>query len=76
MMFESVLHNARSIKIRDDQRLLHVIPQSYAIDSQSGIHNPIGLSGVKLKADVHLIICHNDLVKNLEKAVERLWFMY
>ncbi|WP_094751704.1 cell division protein FtsA [Psychromonas sp. CD1] len=68
---ESVLHNARSIKIREDQRLLHVIPQSYAIDSQVGIHNPIGLSGVKLKADVHLIICHNDLVKNLEKAVER-----
>ncbi|KPU82043.1 cell division protein FtsA [Psychromonas sp. PRT-SC03] len=68
---ESVLHNARSIKIREDQRLLHVIPQSYSIDSQSGIHNPIGLSGVKLKADVHLIICHNDLVKNLEKAVER-----
>jgi cell division protein FtsA len=68
---ESVLHNARSIKIRDDQRLLHVIPQEYAIDSQGHIHNPIGLSGIKLKADVHLITCHSDLVKNLEKAVER-----
>jgi cell division protein FtsA len=68
---ESVLHNARSIKIRDDQRLLHVIPQEYAIDSQRRINNPLGLSGVKLKADVHLITCHNDLVKNLEKAVER-----
>lgn len=68
---ESVLHNARSIKIRDDQRLLHVIPQEYSIDSQGRINNPIGLSGVKLKADVHLILCHNDLVKNLEKAVER-----
>ncbi len=68
---ESVIHNARSIKLRDDQRLLHVIPQQYAIDSQSGINNPLGLSGVKLKADVHLITCHNDLVKNLEKAVER-----
>jgi cell division protein FtsA len=68
---ESVLHNARSIKIRDDQRLLHVIPQQYSIDSQGHINNPIGLSGVKLKADVHLITCHSDLVKNLEKAVER-----
>jgi len=68
---ESVIHNARSIKLRDDQRLLHVIPQEYAIDSQSGINNPLGLSGIKLKADVHLITCHNDLVKNLEKAVER-----
>lgn len=68
---ESVIHNARSIKLRDDQRLLHVIPQQYAIDSQNGINNPLGLSGIKLKADVHLITCHNDLVKNLEKAVER-----
>ena len=68
---ESVLHNAQSIKIRDDQRLLHVVPQEYAIDSQNRIKNPIGLSGVKLKADVHLITCHSDLVKNLEKAVER-----
>ncbi|TEW51335.1 cell division protein FtsA [Psychromonas algicola] len=68
---ESVIHNARSIKIRDDQRLLHVIPQEYSIDSQGRINNPIGLSGVKLKANVHLITCHNDLVKNLEKAVER-----
>ncbi|MCP4326677.1 MAG: cell division protein FtsA [Alteromonadales bacterium] len=68
---ESVIHNACSIKLRDDQRLLHVIPQEYAIDSQSGINNPLGLSGIKLKADVHIITCHNDLVKNLEKAVER-----
>ncbi|MFT7052653.1 MAG: cell division protein FtsA, partial [Psychromonas sp.] len=66
----SVLHNAQSIKIRDDQRLLHVIPQQYSIDYQEGICNPLGLSGVKLKADVHLITCHNDFVKNLEKAVE------
>jgi len=66
----SVLHNAQSIKIRDDQRLLHVIPQQYSIDSQEGICNPLGLSGVKLKADVHLITCHNDFVRNLEKAVE------
>jgi len=66
----SVIHNAQSIKIRDEQRLLHVIPQQYSIDSQEGINNPLGLSGVKLKADVHLITCHSDLVKNLEKAVE------
>ena len=68
---ECVIHNARSVKIRDEQRVLHVIPQEYSIDSQGRINNPIGLSGVKLKANVHLITCHNDLVKNLEKAVER-----
>lgn len=68
---ESVLHNARSIKIQDELRLLHVIPQSYSLDALENIKNPIGLSGVKLKVDVHLIICHNDLARNLEKAAER-----
>ena len=68
---ESVLHNARSVKIRDDQRLLHVIPQEYSLDTQKNIKNPIGLSGVKLKANVHLITCNNDMARNLEKAVER-----
>jgi len=68
---ESVLHNARSVKIQDELRLLHVIPQSYSLDALENIKNPIGLSGVKLRVEVHLIICHNDLARNLEKAAER-----
>lgn len=68
---ENVVHTAKSVRIRDEYRILHVIPQDYAIDYQEGIKNPIGLSGVRMQAKVHLITCHNDMAKNIVKAVER-----
>ncbi len=68
---DMVIHTAKSVKISDKQRLLHVIPQEYKIDYQEGIRNPLGLSGVRMEASVHLISCHNDTAKNIEKAVER-----
>ncbi|MGL5336908.1 MAG: cell division protein FtsA [Enterovibrio sp.] len=68
---DSVIHTAKSVKISDEQRVLHVIPQEYTIDYQEGIKNPVGLSGVRMEVSVHLITCHNDTAKNIEKAVER-----
>ncbi|MFP3013725.1 MAG: cell division protein FtsA [Arsenophonus sp. NC-QC1-MAG3] len=67
---DSVVHTAKSVRIRDEHRILHVIPQEYAIDYQEGIKNPVGLSGVRMQAKVHLITCHNDTAKNIIKAVE------
>ncbi len=43
------------------------IPQEYAIDYREGIKNPVGLSGVRMQAKVHLITCHNDMAKTLLK---------
>ncbi len=68
---DNVVHTAKSVRMRDEHRVLHVIPQEYAIDYQEGIKNPIGLSGVRMQAKVHLITCHNDMAKNIVKAVER-----
>lgn len=68
---DNVVHIAKSVKIRDEHRILHVIPQDYSIDYQEGIKNPVGLSGVRMQAKVHLITCHNDMAKNIVKAVER-----
>jgi len=68
---DNVIHTAKSVKIRDEHRILHVLPQEYAIDYQEGIKNPVGLSGVRMEAKVHLITCHNDMAKNMVKCVER-----
>lgn len=68
---DNVMHTAKSVRVRDEHRILHVIPQEYAIDYQEGIKNPIGLCGVRMQAKVHLITCHNDMAKNIVKAVER-----
>ncbi len=68
---DSVIHTAKSVKIGDEQRTLHVIPQEFSIDLQKGIRNPIGLSGMRMEVSVHLITCHNDMARNIVKAVER-----
>ncbi|KXO11211.1 Cell division protein FtsA [Moritella sp. JT01] len=68
---DNVIYTARSVRIRDEHRILHVIPQEYAIDYQERIKNPVGLSGVRMKAKVHLITCHNDMAKNIVKCAER-----
>jgi len=68
---DNVIHTAKSVKISDEHRTLHVIPQEFAIDFQEGIKNPVGLSGVRMEASVHLITCHNDMARNIVKAVER-----
>lgn len=69
---DNVIHTAKSVRLPEEHRVLHVIPQEYSIDYQEGIKNPIGLSGVRMGAKVHLITCHNDMARNIEKCVERV----
>lgn len=67
----SVIHAAKSVPIAQERRILHVLPQEYVIDSQESIKSPIGMSGVRMEARVHIITCANDMAKNIQKAVER-----
>lgn len=69
---DNVIHTAKSVRLPEEHRVLHVLPQEYSIDYQEGIKNPIGLSGVRMGAKVHLITCHNDMARNIEKCVERV----
>ncbi len=68
---ESVIHAAKSVPIAQERRILHVLPQEFVIDSQESINSPIGMSGVRMEARVHIITCANDMAKNIIKAVER-----
>jgi len=68
---ENAIHIAKSVQILNEHHILHVIPQEYSIDQQSGIKNPIGLSGVRMQVKVHLITCHQNMAKNIIKAVEK-----
>ena len=65
---ENVVHTAKSVRVRDEHRVLHVIPQEYAIDYREG-SKTVGLSGVRMQAKVHLITCHNDMAKTLLKRL-------
>ncbi|QLB13360.1 cell division protein FtsA [Bisgaardia hudsonensis] len=68
---DAAMHTASSVRMGDGLSLLHVIPQEYAVDKQVNIKDPLGLQGVRLKAQAHLIACHQDWLNNLKKAVER-----
>lgn len=64
------MHTARSVKLPEGLSLLHVIPQEYSVDKQQNIKNPLGLQGVRLGAQAHLIGCQQAWLNNLKKAVE------
>ena len=68
---DNVIHTARSVPISAERRMLHVLPQEFSIDVQDGIKSPIGMSGVRMEAKVHIVTCSNDMSKNLVKCVER-----
>jgi cell division protein FtsA len=68
---ERVIDAAQAVAIPADQRMLHVLPQEYVIDSQEGIREPLGMSGVRLEAKVHLVTCAVNAAQNIEKCIRR-----
>ncbi|EAQ63369.1 cell division protein FtsA [Marinomonas sp. MED121] len=68
---ERVIDAAQAVPIPSDQRVLHILPQEYSIDSQEGIKDPSGMSGVRLEANVHLISGAANAVMNIEKCIKR-----
>lgn len=68
---ERVLDAAQAVAIPADQKVLHVLPQEYLIDNQGGIKEPLGMSGVRLEAKVHLVTCAVNAAQNIEKCIQR-----
>ncbi|WCN13789.1 cell division protein FtsA [Marinomonas mediterranea] len=68
---ERVIDAAQAVPISSDQRLLHVLPQEFQIDSQEGIRDPLGMSGVRLEANVHLVSGAANAVMNVEKCIKK-----
>ncbi len=68
---ERVLDAARAIAIPADQRILHVLAQDYVVDGQEGIRHPIGMSGVRLEARVHLVAGAVSAAQNISKCIQR-----
>lgn len=71
---DRVIDAARAVAIPADQRVLHVLPQEYLIDHQEGVKEPLGMSGVRLEAKVHLVTCAVNAAENVIKCIERCGF--
>jgi cell division protein FtsA len=68
---ERVIDAAQAVAIPADQKVLHILPQEYIVDDQEGIREPLGMSGVRLEAKVHLVTCAVNAVQNIEKCIRR-----
>jgi len=68
---ERVIDAARAVAIPADQKILHILPQEFIIDSQEGVREPIGMSGVRLEAKVHMVTGAVSAAQNIVKCVRR-----
>ncbi|MFA9461412.1 cell division protein FtsA [Thiohalorhabdus methylotrophus] len=68
---QRVMENGRAFALPTDQKILHVLPQEFIIDNQEGVREPIGMSGVRLEAKIHVITGAVSAVQNIIKCVRR-----
>ena len=71
---DRVIDAAKAVAIPADQKILHIFPQQFIIDSQDGIKEPIGMSGVRLEAKVHMVTGSVSAAQNIIKCVRRCGF--
>ena len=68
---DRVIDAAQAVAIPADQKILHILPQEYVIDNQEDVKTPLGMSGVRLEAKVHLVTCAVNAAQNIEKCIRR-----
>jgi cell division protein FtsA len=69
---ERVVEAARAISLSTTRQIIEVSPRDYIVDGQSGIRNPVGMSGVRLEVETHIITASQTNLKNIERCINDL----
>jgi cell division protein FtsA len=69
---ERVIEAARAVSLPSSRDIMHVIPRDFTVDSQTGIKDPVGMSGVRLEAEAHLVSGSTTSLKNCGKAIQEV----
>lgn len=69
---DRVIDAAKAISLPSSREIIHVLPRSYAVDGQGGIKDPIGMTGIRLEVDTHLVSASSTALRNLEKALSEV----
>jgi cell division protein FtsA len=72
---DRVIDAAKAVAIPADQKILHILPQEFIIDNQDSIREPIGMSGVRLEAKVHIVTGAVSAAQNIVKCMKRCGLM-
>lgn len=67
---ERVLEAAGAISLPSSRAIVHVVPRSFTVDGEDGIKDPIGMAGVRLEVDTHIITANSITIKNVTKVLE------
>ncbi len=68
---DRAIEAARAINLPQDREIIHVLPQSFVVDDQDGVREPLGMSGVRMEVEVHLVTGAVTSVQNVVKSVNR-----
>ncbi|MBB5022140.1 cell division protein FtsA [Desulfurispira natronophila] len=68
---DRVIESARAVDISLDRQIIHVLPQEYVVDGQDSIKDPLGMSGVRLEIEVHIVTASKTSIENLFKSCTR-----
>lgn len=68
---ERLIEDTKRVALPSDRRIIHVIPQQFIVDGQDGIYDPVGMSGVRMEAVVHIITGLVTAAQNIYKCVQR-----
>ena len=71
-----VIEAAQAIVIPVDREIMHVLSKEFTVDDQSGIKDPVGMSAVRLEAEVHIITAATASIQNMIKAVAKAGFQH
>jgi cell division protein FtsA len=69
---EKVTEAARSITLPFDREIVHSMPQDFVVDNQAGIHDPVGMSGMRLEAEVHIVTALGMSLENMLKVSKKV----
>jgi len=66
-----VINQSKAVSIPPDREIIHIIPQEFVVDEQDGIKDPLGMSGIKLEVNVHIVTGAITSVQNLKTCITR-----
>lgn len=68
---DRVLEAARAVAMPANREIIHVLPKHFTVDAEAGIVDPIGMTGIRLEVDAHVVSCASSAVKNLVRAINQ-----
>jgi len=69
---ERVIEAASAVSLPSSREIIHILPREFIVDGETGVRDPVGMSGVRLEVQTHLVTASSAAIKNLRKALEEV----